>query len=198
MFTGIIKALGEVREAKQENHAVTLSIRIPKGWKNVNQGNSIAVNGVCLTVFKKNKETMVFFCQKETVDITNIGHLKKGSIVNLERAMSLSDELGGHIVQGHVDAVVKCSAIEKIGEGWRYWLALPKNRPQGIVHKGSVALDGISLTISRLKKDSLSVDIIPFTFENTNIQFWQKGTVINFETDIIGKYVEKYMKAFKK
>ncbi|EKD27082.1 MAG: Riboflavin synthase, alpha subunit, partial [uncultured bacterium] len=113
--------------------------------------------------------------------------------VNLEQAMKMSDELGGHIVQGHVDCTVICDKVLVIGEGWRYTLKLPSVKPKGVVLKGSVALDGISLTISRLEKNTLSVDIIPFTHENTNIKHWKKGTLINLETDVIGKYVEKYL-----
>jgi riboflavin synthase len=198
MFTGIIKALGKVVKAGKKNEALILEILFPETWGKITNGNSIAINGVCLTVADTWKNTALFFCQKETVDVTNLGHLKKNDRVNLEHAMHLSDELGGHIVQGHVDTTGILKSIEKIGEGWRYWITLPKERPSGIVHKGSIALDGISLTISRLKKNSLSVDIIPFTYENTNIQSWKTGYIINIETDIIGKYVEKYMKAFKK
>lgn len=198
MFTGIIKSLGLIEEAKHEEGQVTLTVRPSKKWGKIKLGDSIAVNGVCLTVAKFKKNLPVFFCQKQTVSITNIGLLKKDQIVNLEGAMKMKDEFGGHIVQGHVDSTVICAGIEKKGEGWRYWVKLPSSRPMGVVPKGSIALDGISLTISDLKKDRLSVDIIPFTYENTNIQCWQKNTVINFETDVLGKYVENYLKAFKK
>ena len=198
MFTGIIKSLGLIEEAKHDEGKVTLTVRPSKKWGKIKLGDSIAVNGVCLTVAALKKNRPVFFCQKQTVSITNIGLLKKGQTVNLECAMKMKDELGGHIVQGHVDTTVTCMEIEKKGEGWRYWIKLPSSRPVGIVSKGSVALDGISLTVSELKKDRLSVDIIPFTYENTNIQFWRKNTVINMETDVMGKYVENYLKALKK
>lgn len=198
MFTGIIKSLGHIEEVKHDDGQVTLTIRPSKKWGKIKQGDSIAVNGVCLTVARLKKNLPVFFCQKQTVSVTNIGLLKKRQIVNLEGAMKMKDEFGGHIVQGHVDATVTCIGIEKKGEGWRYWLKLPSSRPMGIVPRGSIALDGISLTISDLKKDRLSVDIIPFTYDNTNIQCWQKNTIINFETDVLGKYVENYLKALKK
>ncbi len=198
MFTGIIKSLGHIEEAKHNEGQVTLTIRPSKKWGKIKLGDSIAVNGVCLTVARLKKNLPVFFCQKQTVLVTNIGLLKKGQIVNLEGAMKMKDEFGGHIVQGHVDATVTCVGTEKKGEGWRYWVKVPSSRPMGLVPKGSIALDGISLTISDLKKDRLSVDIIPFTYENTNIQGWQKNTIINLETDILGKYVENYLKALKK
>ena len=198
MFTGIIKSLGLIEEVKYDDGQVTLTVRPSKKWGKIKRGDSIAVNGVCLTVARLKKNLPVFFCQKQTVSVTNIGLLKKGQIVNLEGAMKMKDEFGGHIVQGHVDATVTCAGIEKKGEGWRYWVKLPASRPLGVVPKGSIALDGISLTISDLKKDRLSVDIIPFTYENTDIQYWQKNTVINLETDVLGKYVENYLKALKK
>ena len=197
MFTGIIKSLGVIEEAKHDNGQVTLMVKPIKKLGKIKLGDSIAVNGVCLTVARLKKNMPVFFCQKQTVSVTNIGLLKKGEKVNLERAMKMGDEFGGHIVQGHVDATVTCAGIEKKGEGWRYWVKLPSLRPKGVVLKGSIALDGISLTISDLKKDRLSVDIIPFTYENTNIQGWQKNTIINLETDVLGKYVENYLKALK-
>ncbi len=197
MFTGIIQALGSVKEVKIKNKEMTLTITLPKVFKNVKNGNSIAVNGVCLTVTKKIKNNVTFFCQRETIEITNLKNLKKGSQANLERAMTLNDELGGHMVQGHVDLIGTCKKIETIGEGWRYWVGFSK-RPNGLVLKGSVALDGISLTISRLHATKMAVDIIPFTYENTNIQLWEVGTQVNIETDVIGKYVESYMRAIKK
>lgn len=197
MFTGIIRALGKISEIKKKDGEVTLKIIVPKKWK-VKTGDSIAVNGVCLTVAKINNKMPIFFCQRETIDITNLGYLEKGDEVNLERAMRIGDEFGGHMVQGHVDVTSTCQKVIKIGEGWRYWINIPKKRPKGIVLKGSIALDGISLTISKLTKSAISVDIIPYTYENTNIQFWEKGTIINIETDVIGKYVENYMEALKK
>jgi len=196
MFTGIIKALGNIKEIKIKNQEMTLTISLPSIFKKVKNGNSIAVNGVCLTVIKKVKNNVTFFCQRETIEITNLQNLKKGSLVNLESAMTLNDELGGHMVQGHIDLIGTCKKIEIIGEGYRYWIGFSK-RPKGLVLKGSVALDGISLTISRLHVSKLAVDIIPFTYENTNIKLWQIGTQVNVETDVIGKYVESYMRAIK-
>jgi len=197
MFTGIIKALGKIKDVKIKNQEMTLTISLPHIFKNVKNGNSIAVNGVCLTVIKKVRNNVTFFCQRETIEITNLKNLKKESLVNLESAMTLNDELGGHMVQGHVDLIGTCKKIEVIGEGYRYWVGFSK-RPRGLVLKGSVALDGISLTISRLHTSKLAVDIIPFTYENTNIKLWEIGTKVNIETDVIGKYVESYMRAIKK
>ena len=198
MFTGIIKGLGKIIGSEHKDGQVILTIQPPKNWGKINIGDSIAVNGCCLTVAKIKNKCPLFFCQKITIEITNLGSLNTGDSVNLEQAMKISDEFGGHIVQGHVDAVAYCSKIEKKGEGWRFWIDLPKNTPKGIILKGSITLDGISLTVSELKNKKLSVDIIPFTFENTNIQFWKKGTPINIETDVIGKYVENYMTKAKK
>lgn len=198
MFTGIIKALGSVLKTDKSENELKLWISLPSTWGKVKKGDSIAVNGVCLTVAKLKNKEVFFFCQKETMELTNLTYLKPKDKVNLESAMKMSDELGGHIVQGHVDATSKVSKIETIGEGWRYWITLPKKHLKGIVLKGSISLDGISLTVSRLNKKALSVDIIPFTYENTNIQIWKTGYIVNIETDIIGKYVESYMEAMKK
>jgi riboflavin synthase len=179
------------------DHGITLGLPVPKKWKGVKKGSSIAVNGVCLTVVRKRGDTVYFFCQQETLDVTTLGGLEPGDRVNLEQAMSLGDEIGGHMVQGHVDFTARVDRVQEIGEGWRYRIRLPARRPAGIVLKGSIALDGISLTVSRLTPRSFSVDIIPFTYENTNIQDWKPKTPVNVETDVIGKYVESYMTALE-
>jgi riboflavin synthase len=198
MFTGIIQKLGKVVSLKKGEKELILGIKIPHEWPAIKLGDSIAVNGVCLTVAEKKQNTMLFFCQFETLSVTNLGDFKTGDWVNLERAMKASDRLGGHMVQGHVDFTTLCLEKRVIGEGWQYSLQLPRNRVAGLVLKGSIALDGISLTVSHLQTRSFCVDIIPFTHENTNIRFWKKGTRVNVETDILGKYIENYMKALKK
>ncbi|MBN2144389.1 MAG: riboflavin synthase [Candidatus Aureabacteria bacterium] len=197
MFTGIIENQGRIVSVKKGEKDMVLGLCVPKAWS-VKKGDSIAVNGVCLTVAEKKKSSEAyFFCQFETLSVTNLGRLKKGDWVNLERPMKASDRLGGHMVLGHVDLTAVCLEKRVIGEGWQYWLEL-KKRISGLVLKGSVALDGISLTVSHMKKGAFSVDIIPYTYENTNIRFWGKGTCVNVETDILGKYIENYMKALQK
>ena len=196
MFTGIIENLGKVSTKKKGDKGLYLGIfSLKKNWK-IKVGDSIAVNGVCLTVAQTRKKEMIFFCQNETLEVTQLNDLSLGDTVNLEQAMRLSDRLGGHWVQGHVDFTGKVQSQEKIGEGFRYWITLPPKKKKGIVLKGSITIDGISLTISRLKSHQFSVDIIPHTHQNTNIAYWEKGTRVNIETDIIGKYIEQYLKGF--
>jgi riboflavin synthase len=163
---------------------------LPAGWKGIKKGSSIAVNGTCLTVFQKKRNLLYFFCQQETLDLTNLGLLPLKTKVNLEPAMKAEDSFDGHWVQGHVDFTAVVKKKEIIGEGFRFWIQIPHTR--GMVLKGSVAVDGISLTISRLKQNDFAVDIIPYTYQNTNISIWERGTKVNIETDLIGKYILKY------
>ncbi len=193
MFTGLIQNLGRVSCLKPGLQGLKLGIFAPKTYLRACLGESISVNGVCLTVMDKTVKELFFFCQKETLDRTNISFLILGETVNLERALKLSDRLGGHIVQGHVDGVVTLDKKESIGESGRYWINLPRRIFPGLLLKGSVTLDGVSLSISRLTKTKLAVDIVPYTFEHTNISLWKSGKRINLESDLIGKYVEAFI-----
>ncbi len=198
MFTGIIQDLGSVSFLKPGVLGLYLGITAPKSYLRATLGESIAVNGVCLTLQEKTPKELVFFCQKETLDKTNLSLLKTGETLNLERAVRLSDRLGGHLVQGHVDGVVTLDKKESLGESRRYWIKLSKAGFSGLLLKGSVALDGISLTISRLTKTTLAVDVIPHTFLHTNIPLWKCGKRINLESDLIGKHVDAFMKGRKR
>jgi riboflavin synthase len=196
MFTGIIQELGHISRLKARPQGLELGIFVPKSYLRTRLGESISVNGACLTVMNKTAKELLFFCQKETLDRTNIPFLTLGEAVNLELALKLSDRLGGHMIQGHVDGVVTLDKKENLGEGKRYWIHLSKFFP-GLLMKGSVALDGISLSISRLTKKKLAVDVIPHTFQHTNISLWKKGERINLESDLIGKYVHTFLKTHK-
>lgn len=191
MFTGIIEQLGEVKhiEKDQENVHFTLSADFTNELK-IDQ--SVAHNGVCLTVVSIENDTYVVTAIKETLDKTNLGNLNPGNKVNLERCMKLGDRLDGHIVQGHVDKVGECTAIEDQDGSWKFTFRYEGN--EKTVEKGSVTVNGISLTVVDSTDNGFSVCIIPYTYEHTNFQELKVGDKVNLEFDIIGKYVARLMK----
>ncbi len=191
MFTGIIEQLGEVKhiEKDQENVHFTLSADFTNELK-IDQ--SVAHNGVCLTVVSIENDTYVVTAIKETLDKTNLGNLNPGNKVNLERCMKLGDRLDGHIVQGHVDKVAECTAIEDQDGSWKFTFRYEGN--EKTVEKGSVTVNGISLTVVDSTDNGFSVCIIPYTYEHTNFQELKVGDKVNLEFDIIGKYVARLMK----
>ncbi len=187
MFTGIIEAKGEVLSLETTPEGGRLTVKAPFAEELV-QGESVAVNGCCLTVTEVSDGAADFDLLGETLRVTNLGHLKQGSSVNLERAVRVGDRMSGHFVQGHVDCVSEVLAVESRGEDHRVVVALPKAQAKYVVHKGSIAIDGISLTIAELVEDSLSVWIIPHTFEVTNLGAKAVGDSVNLEFDVMGKY----------
>lgn len=191
MFTGIIEQLGEVKhiEKDQENVHFTLSADFTNELK-IDQ--SVAHNGVCLTVVSIENDTYVVTAIKETLDKTNLGNLNPGNKVNLERCMKLGDRLDGHIVQGHVDKVAECTAIEDQDGSWKFTFRYEGN--EKTVEKGSVTVNGISLTVVDSTDNGFSVCIIPYTYEHTNFHELKVGDKANLEFDIIGKYVARLMK----
>ncbi|GAA0876920.1 riboflavin synthase [Wandonia haliotis] len=191
MFTGIIEQLGEVKhiEKDQENVHFTLSADFTNELK-IDQ--SVAHNGVCLTVVSIENDTYVVTAIKETLDKTNLGNLNPGNKVNLERCMKLGDRLDGHIVQGHVDKVAECTAIENQDGSWKFTFRYEGN--EKTVEKGSVTVNGISLTVVDSTDNGFSVCIIPYTYEHTNFHELKVGDKVNLEFDIIGKYVARLMK----
>lgn len=191
MFTGLIEIQGTVTSVKETGNGIGLSIKPLSAYELV-RGDSIAVNGVCLTVTKHNGE-ISFDVSPETMRSTNLGELKNGDSVNLERALRLSDRLGGHIVSGHVDNVGSIREIRKAGEYTFYKFDTTKDILKYVVKKGSIAIDGISLTVVDLDNTSFSVAIIPHTLTATNIGRKRVGDRVNLEVDIIGKYVEKLL-----
>lgn len=192
MFTGIIEELGKIVNLKsdKENIHLTVKSNISSDLK-IDQ--SLAHNGVCLTVVDLNKDTHTVTAIKETIDKSNIGHLKIGDKVNLERAMKLGARLDGHIVQGHVDQLGKCIAIEEADGSWVFTFNYEDTFDNLTIEKGSVTINGVSLTVINSKKNSFSVAIIPFTFENTNFGSIKVNDYVNLEFDVIGKYVAKLL-----
>lgn len=200
MFTGIIEEIGRLAELKhgaEPSGGAKLILRARQavsGNSRLQEGESIAVNGVCLTAREITAETFSADLSPETLERSNLGALRAGSRVNLERAMTPSTRFGGHIVQGHVDGVGKLVALDPLPDG-NYWLSVdvPAELERYIVWKGSIALNGISLTIARLDGLRVGVAIIPHTFENTNLCDLRPGDAINVECDVLAKHVEKLL-----
>ncbi|MBC7440011.1 MAG: riboflavin synthase [Flavobacterium sp.] len=190
MFTGIIESLGAIKLLKKENDNlhITVASTITNELK-IDQ--SVAHNGVCLTVVKINNNEYTVTAIRETLNKTNLGDWKTGDLVNLERAMKLGDRLDGHIVQGHVDQIGICKSIENANGSWYYTFEYDENLSNITIEKGSVTINGVSLTVVNAKKNEFSVAIIPYTYEHTNFKNFVIGTKINLEFDVIGKYVAR-------
>lgn len=197
MFTGIIEEIGEINTIKKDgtNLQFTIKSNLSKSLK-IDQ--SVAHNGVCLTVVKCDKNSHTVTAIKETLDITTLSQLKKGYKVNLERATQAGARLDGHMVQGHVDQTASIINIEEKDGSWNFHFEFDKKPLFTLVNKGSVCIDGTSLTVVKSKKKKFSVSIIPYTFEHTIFSTYKIGTRVNIEFDIIGKYVERLLHQLKK
>jgi riboflavin synthase len=194
MFSGIIEeaALVVKLEKEKDNLHITMKCSFVDELK-IDQ--SISHNGVCLTVVRKDKETYTVTAIKETLEKTNLGLLKPGDMVNLERSTKLDGRLDGHMVQGHIDQTALCTGVMEAGGSWYYTFEYEPAKDDYItVEKGSVSVNGVSLTVINSKPRSFEVAIIPFTWEVTNFQQIKKGTVVNLEFDILGKYIAKIVK----
>ena len=190
MFTGIIETLGTIKDLRNENTNlhITVSSSITNELK-IDQ--SVAHNGVCLTVVSIENDDYTVTAIKETIDKTNLGNWKIGGIVNLERAMKLGDRLDGHIVQGHVDQTGICTKVEEANGSWYYTFEYDSSLNNMTIEKGSITVNGVSLTVVNSKINEFSVAIIPYTYEHTNFNIFTVGTKINLEFDVIGKYIAK-------
>lgn len=190
MFTGIVEEVGTVR-AVQRGSSSFIKIQAEKVLEDVHLGDSIAVNGVCLTVTQFSGNVFCADVMNETLSRSSLGQLKNGSPVNLERAMAANGRFGGHIVSGHIDGTGTITAINNDGIAVWYTITAAPEIMRYIVEKGSIAIDGISLTVARVTSSSFSVSIIPHTAEKTILSAKKTGDIVNLENDIIGKYVEK-------
>ncbi len=193
MFTGIIKKVSVVEKTFQKKESLFVEIRKPKGWK-IWLGQSIAINGVCSTVKSIFKSSFVVEYMPETIKKTTVGQYAKGSLVNLETSLKLSDLLDGHLVQGHVDTTGKILEVKKVKESILLKIKILASFMKFVADKGSVAIDGISLTVVETGKDWLSVSLVSFTLENTNLGSVKIGDRVNIETDVLAKYLAKLMK----
>ena len=191
MFTGIIEELGRVREIEKRGEDARIMIEAHIVTERSHDGDSIAVNGVCLTALELKPDSFVADVSKETLFRSTLGALANGSPVNLERAVTPATRLGGHIVQGHVDGRGKFLASENHGDSWTFRFAYPKEIAKYVIFKGSIAIDGISLTIAELADDYFVIAVIPKTLQATNFSYLNPGDEVNLEVDVIAKYVER-------
>jgi riboflavin synthase len=198
MFTGIIQETGEILAKQQNSNGATFEIRVGDLLPRLNLGDSISIDGVCLTVAEKNSQSVVLEATPETLKLTNLGQRSEGDHVNLESPATLSDFLGGHLVQGHVDGTGHVLSITEEGNSQIFRISAPQGVLRYCTLKGSVTVNGVSLTISALASDSFEVTIIPHTLEVTNFGDFQAGTVVNLEADVVSKYVESHVSHYLK
>ena len=190
MFTGIIEAFGTVTELRKEQNNLHITIKSPlAGELKVDQ--SVAHDGVCLTVVDCNQAHYTVTAIQETLDKTGLGTLNIGDLINLERAMKLGDRLDGHMVQGHVDQTAVCVEEQATEGSWIYTFEYDPTQKNITIEKGSITVNGVSLTVVNSKKNTFSVAIIPFTYEHTNFHRLKEGSVVNLEFDLIGKYIQR-------
>lgn len=193
MFTGIVRT-GRVVSIVMEGEAGRITVKADRPFEEpVGLGDSIAVNGACLTVAAMDGEAFSFDVLQETFDKTNLGEKGEGSLVNLERALAMGDTLGGHIVTGHVDGAGTVRKITPVGRDWQFEVECSKDMLMLMVYKGSISIDGISLTVAELLDDGFIVYIIPHTIQETDMSEFKVGTKVNLEADILGKHVQRIL-----
>jgi len=194
MFTGIVEGIGKVEKISKNTKnrsAIQMTVNLGKYAKGLKIGQSVALNGVCLTATKLLKSSCIFEMIEETTKKTDLGNLKVGGIVNIERSLKAGDRLEGHFVLGHVDGVGTIKKILKKSKEVQIWFEVPKKLSKYVVKKGSIAIDGISFTVVDIKNTLASVSVIPHTIEVTNFRTKKVGDKVNIETDILGKYILK-------
>ncbi len=190
MFTGIIEELGTITSLQRDKENLDITVRA-NFTSELKIDQSVAHNGVCLTVVAIDHDRYTVTAIKETLDKTNLNDLDEGNIVNLERGMKIGDRLDGHIVQGHVDQTATCTAISEADGSWYFTFSYDPVLSNITIEKGSITVNGVSLTVVNSKKNEFSVAIIPFTYEHTNFNTLRVGTIVNLEFDVIGKYVKR-------
>lgn len=197
MFSGIVEMLGYILQIKQGNRCLEFIIKPESKFAQMVVGESVSVNGVCLTVTHYDEETFTVTAVHETLSITNLNQLNIGNAVNLERALKLGDRIGGHCVQGHIDGLGKLISLEKVGDALLAKIAVDPGIAKYIVNKAFITLDGMSITVIEAAYDWFSVTFIPHTQAVTIIKQYQIGCLINIEVDITSKYIEKLMGVYK-
>ena len=193
MFTGIVRSIGRIDRVDESQGGRRLHIAAPSLDVSFSEGDSLSVDGVCLTVESIADTSLTLFIATETEERTTLSDRDEGSLVNLEPAMAVQDRFDGHIVQGHVDGTAQIELIESVGEDWRFVFSIPRELDQYIVEKGSITIDGISLTVADRTDNTFSVAIIPTTYEDTTLHQRIEGDAVNLEVDIIAKYVESML-----
>ncbi len=193
MFTGIIEEIGNIEQALSSGGSLRLRIVAPTVSADLKAGDSVNINGACQTVIEVKDGGFTVEAVEETLKRTNLGQLKTGDLVNLERALRASDRLGGHLVSGHVDFVSRIRSISQRNQSYLFEFEIPREYQKHFVEKGSVAVDGISLTVVQVLQDSFTVSVIPFTVKETTLGAKKVGDMVNIETDLIGKYVDRIL-----
>jgi len=198
MFTGIVVATGQVKEIQKQGTGVRLTLEAAPLARQIKVGDSVALNGCCLTVVSVRKPCFAFQAVPETLKRTSLGTLKVGNQVNLELPLGAKDRFGGHVVQGHVDGQARWVSAKRTGLGWVLKVRIPRSLTRYVVEKGSIALDGISLTVAAIRGDEVEVALIPHTWEVTNLSQKGPGDRLNVEVDMLAKHVEKLVGPFLK
>ena len=191
MFTGLIQETGKVTEIKEAGEGKRIVIETERFFDDDTEGDSISVSGACLTIEKFTETGAEFFLAEETLEKTWFSDLEEGNHLNLEKALRAQDRMGGHIVQGHVEAYVIVTEIEELEEGWNMTFRMPEGLENYIVNKGFIAVEGISLTVTEVTEEKFSVTIIPETWDETNLSEKKEGDLVNIETDVMARYAEK-------
>lgn len=189
MFTGLIEDLGKVKEIINQNGGKLFLIELSLDCSDIKIGDSIAINGACQTVIKKEANILTFEAMEETLNRTNFNYLKIGDFVNIERAMKINSRLDGHLVSGHIDCISKLNSIKNEGVAKIFNFSEDTTL---IVEKGSISINGISLTVSKVSDNNFEVSILPYTFQNTNLKYLKQNDVVNIEYDMVAKYIKKF------
>jgi len=193
MFTGIIESLGKITDVKVDRGNIDFTIESDIG-KELKIDQSVSHNGVCLTITEIDNNAHTVTAVKETLDKSSLKNFSVGSLINLERAMKLGDRLDGHLVQGHVDGVAKCISLSVNDGSWIYKFEFDISNEMLLIEKGSVCINGVSLTVFDIAENTFKVTIIPFTYENTSFKTLKEGDIVNIEFDMIGKYLARFNK----
>jgi riboflavin synthase len=200
MFTGIIQDTGKITSSSDKGDSKKFFVEVQKRFlSDVKTGDSISVNGACMTVESYSNENFEFTTIAESLKRTNLGHLQKGSYVNLEKSMTMNSKLDGHIVSGHIDTAGLIDKVIENEDSWEFFIKFSSKFSGNIIYKGSIAINGVSLTIAEIVKEgnkntTIRVSIIPHTFNHTNFKFLREGDIINIEFDLLGKYVQRILR----
>jgi riboflavin synthase len=194
MFNGIIKSTGKINRIYKKNKNCIIEIKSKMRFTNKELGESISCSGACLSIDKFNKKNVIFYISKETLDKTNFKYAKKGDLINLEKSLKFGDNVSGHFVHGHVDTTCEVAKINIVGKSWYINFKLSKKYIKYIVNKGSITINGVSLTVSKTLNNSFEVVVIPQTLKLTNLFFLKKKDLVNVEFDILAKYIKKVLK----
>lgn len=193
MFTGIIKEVGTIDKIEKAKQGIKISVKCQQVLQGLNLGDSVSVDGVCLTASAISKNFFSVYASEETIKKTTLAHLRKGTLVNLEPALKAQDPIGGHFVQGHIEGIGKVLSISKKGEEIHLKIKIPKELLKNVIEKGSIAVSGVSLTVSAIKSDVIDIFLIPFTLNSTNLKNLEKDSPVNIETDILCRTVVSFL-----